>query len=175
MRSSLFAPHSRWVLADYAGSSVSCLPQSTEPTGGDLSAAQPLTKLPLLAQNPGPGRVLRCRASTACQASWSASPPRAPQRPLFCWRTRRRSRLPIHKTRWRRVRSSAAPPPLPRTPPRSAQGAQTPTPSTRCSEEVCGRMRGLRCPRAGGRVPPPRIPHARTIELKCQPPLSNSL
>lgn len=119
----------------------------------DLSTAQLHTLLPLPAQNPGPGRVPRCRASTACPASWSASPPTAPPHPRFCWRMRRRSLLPAHRRKPPRARSSAAPPPLPRTLPRSAPRAQTPTPSTRCSEGVGGPMGGLRCPRARGTVP----------------------
>lgn len=136
------------------GSSGSRLPPSTEPGGGRPVRGSAATNPPLPAQNPGPGRVLRCRASTACPASWSASPPRAPRRPRSCWPRRRRSRLPDRRRPPPRATRSAAPPPLPRTPPRSAQRAQTPTPSTRCSEGVGGRMGGLRCPRARETAPP---------------------
>lgn len=124
------------------------------PEVGDLSAAQRLhTNLPFPAQNPGPGRTLRYRALTACPASWSASPPTAPLRPRFCWRTRRRRCLPAHTRPLPRARAIAAPPPLPPTPLLSAPRAPTPTGSTRCSEGVGGRVGGRRCPPARGMVP----------------------
>lgn len=135
-----------------------------------MSAAPPLhTNLPLPAQNPGPGRVLRCRASTACPASWSASPPRAPPLPLFCWPTRRRRRLQAGKRRPPGARSSAAAPPLPPTPPLSAQRVRTPTRSTRCSEGLGGLFGGVPLP-SGPRDGALRVPRAQRIELKCQLP-----
>lgn len=148
---SLFVPHSRWILPDSGRPSVFRLLLKV----GDLSAAEPLhTNLSLPAQNPGPGRVLRCRALTACPASWSASPRRVPPRPRFCWRTRRHGRLPAPKRRPPKARSSvAAPPPLPRTPPRSAPRARTPTRSTRCSEGLGSCIRGRSCSSDQGMVP----------------------
>lgn len=44
-------------------------PKALDPGGEKLARAQALlTSLLLPAQSPGPGRVLRCRASTACPA-----------------------------------------------------------------------------------------------------------
>lgn len=137
-----------------AGLSFPLCPKALGPEVGDLSAAQPLhTNLPFPAQNPGPERVLRCRASTACPASWSASPRRAPRRPRFCWRTRSLSRLPTHTRRPPRAREIAAPPHQPPTLPSSVLRAPIPTPSTRCSEGESGRGRGRRCAPSEGWCP----------------------
>lgn len=89
-----------WIIPEAGRSSVSPLSPSIGPRGWDLGAVQStLTNPPLPSQSPGLGRGQRCRASTACPASWSGSPRRAPPRPRSCRPTRRQNRLRASKKR----------------------------------------------------------------------------
>lgn len=159
----------RTLAPDNGRPSVSSRSQSTgtrvgEPRVEELSETHPLrTNLSLPAQNRGPGRALRCRASTACPASWSASPPRVPPRPRSCWPTRRPSCPRARTRRLPRTRTIAAPQPPPPRLPRSAPGARTPTRSTRCSEGVDGPCGRTSLSTARGRMPL-GFPRAQKIE-----------